>query len=206
MSNKGCLTKKSRSIYKNYSTITTVEEGEVEIEYDEEEEDIKIDHLEERLENSGEGKVQDSPYFKEMDAILGDKHKTEPVLVLESLKTGGPYSTQASSSAISNRQVQSANSGVDCNITPSPASSRAPNPLTNIENRFTNLKRSVKLSTPRNDALSELVVLQRQNQAARKDEFKAIMGMFMQQSQRQHEEMVALIATLPKKHKTNEDK
>jgi hypothetical protein len=45
----------------------------------------------EKRRRTGEEKVQDSPYFQEMDAILGDKHKTQPLLVIDSLNSTLTY-------------------------------------------------------------------------------------------------------------------
>lgn len=137
----------------------------------------------ERRRRTGEGKVDDSPYYKEMDEILGDQHKTQSVLLMDSIK---PRAVQAKENEVGHSSPN----------TESEISCSSSQPDGQPHNPFNTIKNTVTPPTPRNTALQEMVEIQKENQKIRKEEFKAMIEMFTKQNADRHEETMALIKSM----------
>lgn len=157
----------------------------------------------EKRKQTGEGKVQDSPYFEQMDAILGDQHKTEPVLLIDSLNV--TVSSQLESLPFLEQKRSSLSPQPSCNKSCTSVSSNDLdddgdvhlNDSKSLEaNRFTSNKRTVRPLTPRNKILDDLLKIQQENQRSRNEEFKTMYTMFTEQAAQRHEETMALIKSL----------
>jgi hypothetical protein len=153
----------------------------------------------ERRNRTGEGSVENSPYYNEVDAILGDKHKTDPVLIMDSLnarKNTMQPTPHPNSASESPKPEPISTTSEDIPLCSTPQSS----------NRFNKINKTVKPYTPRAKALDELVQIQKDNQELRKNEFKSMMEMFSIQNQNRHKETMSLIASFSKQNGSRESK
>ncbi|CAG9815530.1 unnamed protein product [Phaedon cochleariae] len=119
---------------------------------------------------TGQGKIVMPPSFHEIDEILGSKDKTYTVLVIDSLPESLPESSQASSSQTNESSVK--------------------------ENRFKRVKASVVPN--KNIVLEKLYSLGKENQEIRKEQFSSMMTFLNSESEKRHEETMALINSLSK--------
>ncbi|KAF5270784.1 hypothetical protein FQR65_LT17801 [Abscondita terminalis] len=168
-----------------------------------------IKYLQKRKQ-TGEGKISYPPYFEEMDDILGDKHKINPVIVIDTARSFDetPAATDPCSSSTP-CPTSAAATDSSCSSTPCPTprstspsqpetSGYVSTPSTSSQtSRFDTIKKSVR--PHKQSVIATLEKLHDQNLANRKQEFETMVQLMREQSQQRHEQILALIEAVNKK-------
>lgn len=157
--------------------------------------------MKDKRRKTGEGSVRYCPYFEELDDILGDSHKADPVLVIDSIP--GPSrsncTTPSRSSIDGNAPLRSSNN----NSTPSSSDSVNPSLATpQKENRFSSgsVKRSVR-PEKKHTTIEAILKMNEENQKNRKEEFMCLLNFMKEQNQQRHEQILALCGNKKRKRR-----
>ncbi|KAF5295285.1 hypothetical protein FQA39_LY13150 [Lamprigera yunnana] len=127
---------------------------------------------------TGEGKINNPPYFDELSDILGDKHKTNPIMIIDYIAA----TAKGSSSSDAGRSYSAEKS---TSLTP---------------NRFAQIKSSVR----QNKSVAVVEASKEINKAnleQRKEELSQMMSFIQRQNEIKHEQILALIKSQDKKRK-----
>lgn len=122
---------------------------------------------------TGEGKLKRPKYFEELEEILGEKHKVEPILVIDSENI----------SNTSDSECNKLNPGSSCSKSGS---------------RFESVRKTLRPNEKR-ETLKELIAIQRDTQKIRTEEFSSMMRMFQEQNEQRNAQILLLIQKMGEK-------
>ncbi|KAF5284954.1 hypothetical protein FQA39_LY16909 [Lamprigera yunnana] len=145
---------------------------------------------------TGEGRINNPPYFDELSDIFGDKHKTNPIMIIDSIAPTATASTSSSAEASSISPAEAGRSSpADAGTSYSAEKSTSLTP-----NRFAQIKSSVR----QNKSVAVVEALKEINKAnleQRKEQFSQMMSLIQKQNEMRHEQILALIKSQDKKRK-----
>ncbi|KAF5285931.1 hypothetical protein FQA39_LY04392 [Lamprigera yunnana] len=134
------------------------------------------------------GKINNPPYFDELSDILGDKHKTNPIMIIDSI---APTATAKGSSSSDAARSSPADAG---------RSYSAEKSKRLTPNRFAQIKSSVR----QNKSVAVVEALKEINKAnlkQRKEEFSQMMSLIQRQSEMRLKQILTLIKSQDKRRK-----
>ncbi|KAF5294814.1 hypothetical protein FQA39_LY00298 [Lamprigera yunnana] len=161
---------------------------------------------------TGERKINNPPYFDELSDILGDKHKTNPIMIIDSIAPTATASTSSSAEAGSSSPAEAEGSSSSDAGRSFPADAGRSSPAdagrsysaeksTSLTpNRFAQIKSSVR----QNKSVAVVEALKEINKAnleQRKEKFSQMMSLIQRQNEMRHEQILALIKSQDKKRK-----
>ncbi|KAF5299167.1 hypothetical protein FQA39_LY02340 [Lamprigera yunnana] len=153
---------------------------------------------------TGEGKINNPPHFDELSDILGDKHKTNPIMIIDSIAPTATASTSSSAEAGSSSPAETEGSSSSDAGRSSPAdagrSYSAEKSTSLTPNRFAQIKSSVR----QNKSVSVVEALKEINKAnleEKKEEISQMKFLIQRQNEMRYEQILALIKSQDKKRK-----
>ena len=140
---------------------------------------------------TGEGKIPKPQFFDDLNEILGDKHKIEPVLIIDSAKMNNSLDshTPEPSTEISSPL-------------PSPGTSKATEDTrvkTQKENKYSSVRKSAR--PDKNKLLQKFVEVSQENVETNKKNFTDMMSYLREEGKRRHEQIMALLTAMNSKKK-----
>lgn len=145
-----------------------------------------------RKKTTGEGKIKDPPYYDLIDSILGDKHKINPVLLIDSLcnedglEEPKPKAVIYPDTPSTSKTCQ--DEGEECSKS-----------LNKYNNRFQLLNKTVR---PKKESLCEtLRGINKENNENRNAQFKSLIELIQKQNDQRHEQVMAIIGSKCKQSK-----
>ncbi|KAF5276867.1 hypothetical protein FQA39_LY06418 [Lamprigera yunnana] len=130
---------------------------------------------------TGEGKMNNPPYFDELFDILGDKHKTNSIMIIDSIAPTATASTSSSAEAGSS----------------SPAESEGSSSSDSGRSSLADAGRSYSAEK----IVEALKEINKANLEQRKEEFSQMMSLIQRQNEMRYEQILALIKSQDKKRK-----
>ncbi|KAF5272760.1 hypothetical protein FQA39_LY07787 [Lamprigera yunnana] len=127
---------------------------------------------------TGEGKINNPPYFDESSDILGDKHKTNLIMIIDSITATASTSSSAEAGSSSPAEAEGSTSSDAGSTSPADAGR--------------------SYSTEKMEALKEI---NKANLEQRKEEFSQMISLIQRQNEMRHEQILALIKSQDKKRK-----
>ncbi|KAI4455475.1 myb/sant-like dna-binding domain [Holotrichia oblita] len=142
-----------------------------------------------KMKATGEGKITYPSYYDEIDEIIGEKHKVNPPVIIDSLNISSGNisgSSELNFSSASSSQID------DLESTVAPSESKT----ISKKNRFDDIKTSIR--PQKQKVIETLQEIHKENLENRQNEFKSMMDMLREQNEQRHQQMMALIANLTK--------
>ncbi|CAG9765824.1 unnamed protein product [Ceutorhynchus assimilis] len=152
-----------------------------------------------RRRQTGEGKIEKPPFFDEMDAILGKSDKTDPVLILDSIPIENPISNDVGSSVKSTMGEKS----IDLHSSQQKKTEKVEG-ANILQNKFLNAKTTLK--PKKNDFYEKFYDLSEKSEERKIKQFDNMMELMKDESQKRHEEVMAMLRIMAQKKPTKKRK
>lgn len=144
-----------------------------------------------RQKKTGEGNVIFPPFYEELDELLSDNHKVNPVLVIDTYDVEkNPEGVPEGKSSGNNVTLTSEKKIEVDSSQPSTSSS---------SNRFKISERTLRPNKP--NIIEAIKTINKENQEVRKNEFKSMLEAFNKESNQRHIEIMALINVMTNRSK-----
>lgn len=142
---------------------------------------------------TGEGNIPKPPFFEEIDAILGNKDKTIPQIIIDSLNDKPVYRDEEMDTSLPSTSKETTTPSIANRST---VLTEKETTSTKGQNRFNNIKTSAR--PDRNKFLGEMLELQKRDMEQRKQEFNQVMAFMEKSSSQRHEEIMAMFQSKKK--------
>ncbi|KAG5893980.1 hypothetical protein JTB14_006583 [Gonioctena quinquepunctata] len=148
-----------------------------------------------QIRQTGEGFIKKPPFFDELDDILGDKHKSNPVIIFDSSR---PSTSRSKEGVVEPELIIDPTSNSEENEPKyENADPRQVNETTK-KNKFGGIKKSVR---PKKTILSTVENIIKEERTVRAQQFTGLLEALQEQSKQRHEQTMGIIELLKKQAK-----